>query len=176
MFKSIILILLILIPSLTYAQVFRLKYQPEGVIIHFHLQGSDFYTDTSALVKVYNEKNTGHKAYASSVKAHIRKVVKNAASDTISFLGEYIFFTEDIITKESDRWYLPYAIVELIEKRKVVIKDTSGHFVTKLRKAVKEQTENSITFSYTSHNCGEQILEKTYPTIRTITEIRVRRF
>lgn len=176
MYKLLVIALLIFNSSLANAQTIKLNYKPKGVFIHFHLDDSDFYTDTTALMSIYNEKKSAHKAYTSAVKAHIRKAVRTANTDTISFPGEYSLVTEDLTMKDSMRWYLPYAIIKLIEKRKVIVHDSSGHAVSKLLKAVKDQTESTITYSYTSQICDEQIIEQTYQTRTTTTEIRLRRF
>lgn len=176
MYKILVIVLLIFNSSLADAQTIKLNYKPKGVFIHFHLDGSDFYTDTTALMSIYNEKKSAHKAYTSAVKAHIRKAVANTGSDTISFPGEFALFAETHVPNTSDRWHLRYAVIELIEKRKVIIRDNSGHDVPKLMKAVKGQTESTITYLYTSHICGEQILEQTYQIRTSAREVRLRRF
>ncbi len=116
------------------------------------------YTDTTSLMSLYNEKED----YDLRVINYIRKSIRDINNDTITFNGENIPFDDGIINKYQEDWYIKWAILELVKKRKVHLIDKYGNKVKIIvTKRIGKKKQNYVKRSDINEETGAELFKET---------------
>ena len=147
-----------MLPYTTSAKKYKLNYQPHGMIVKFQFDSMIIYTDTTSLLSLYNEKED----YALRVINYIRKSIRNTKNDTITFVGEYLPFEDGIDNKYSNDWYIEWALLQLIKKKKIQLINKYGAKVKVIKtKRIGKKKTNYIKRSYINKETNEELFKET---------------
>jgi hypothetical protein len=165
--KIILIFCLILLANTTSAKKIKLRFEPQGKIIQFNYDSLIIFTDTTSLFEVYRKEGT-LKDYDSRVFSFVRGAVENSKSDTVVFNGEFIPFNDDNENDNQKDWYIKWAILHLIDHKRVVIYDKYKNQVrTILTKRVGKKKDDFVKRSYINKYTKEEIIFSTI-FIRTV--------
>lgn len=118
--------LLLLAFSVT-AQKIKLTYEPKGKILKFYFEQLTIYTDTSALY--YMAKDRENSAYALHLLHVVQKQFSINHTDTLSFSGDFILYSESTDVQYQREFYIEHAIHQLTLMNRLKIYDRHGKVV-----------------------------------------------
>lgn len=129
--RKIIILILPLLPFTSTAQTITLDYIPKDFIVKFHFHNLTFFSDSSSVFAI---NNYWDETFDSSYSQRIKNLVyKNTINDTAYFDGSFIQFTDTIQYPMYNYWRVWLTLRQLTLTNKVVILDSHGEKVTKIK-------------------------------------------
>jgi hypothetical protein len=134
---------LLILTITTNGQTVNLDYITKGPVVKFNFKNLTFYTDTSAIFSindyypyVYDDQ------YMSCIKSLI---YSNIRGDTATFTGSFIPFNDGTQKKIESNWRIWLTIRQLIIENKVVMINSKGEVIKKIRIKKKGGKEKCFT-------------------------------
>ncbi len=113
-------------------QTIKLKYIPKNQVVKFNFINLTLYTDTTSIFSLHNY--SPYISYEYQYKDRIKKLIYcNNKKDTITFTGSFIPFNDSIQIKYENDWRVWLTIRQLIIENKVIVIDSKGKIVNKIK-------------------------------------------
>jgi len=141
------------------AQTIKLDFEPRGQVIKLYFDSMTIYTDTTSLFNVYSQFGTkGLEAYHFRVKKLILRQFEDNKNDTAIFSGNYIRFNDGIENKYQEGWYVRWALIHLINEKKILIIDRHEKRVKIIKiKKKGSKKKNNIRRAYINKDTNEEL-------------------